>query len=75
MKNKSNKNITNISAIRKQYFIKNPEITTEQIQKMLSSTKDYVSSLNLKYDTKIIHSILQSTISLIIANQNIESKD
>lgn len=71
MKKISKKNISNI---KKKYFLKNPEITIEQIQKLLENTKDYLIAVNLNYETKVKQSILQSTISLITLHQNLESK-
>ncbi len=64
-----------IHNIKKKYFYKNPNLSTEQIQNLLTLTKDYVSSVNLKYDSKFKHSILQSTISLVIHNNEVQEKE
>ena len=55
-----------ISQIKKKYFITHPEITTEQIQILLTITNEYLTSINLNFDSKFKHRILQSTISLVI---------
>lgn len=74
MKKESRKNI---SFIKRKYFYKNSELTTEQIVNILNVTKDYLKSINLSYEPKIRISILQSTISLIVHNYNLslEEKD
>lgn len=64
-----------ILMIKKKYFYKNSNISTEQIQNLINSTKEYVTSVNLNYDSKFKHSILQSTISLVINNNELPEKE
>lgn len=52
--------------IKKKYFITHSEITTEQIQNLLTITKEYLTSVQLNYDSKFKHRILQSAISLVL---------
>jgi len=65
----------NINLFRKKYFIKNSEITNEQIQKLLTTTKEYLVSINLKYETKIKENILQSTLAMLLINYNLQNKE
>ena len=65
----------NITAIKKKYFLKNPELTNEQIQKLINITNEYLSSNNLKYEPKIKGKILQSMLSLVFLNQRRIAKE
>ena len=58
----------NISAIKKKYFFNNPEITNDQIQKLLNTSHEFLSSITLNYDQKIKGNILQSIVSLVFLN-------
>ncbi len=65
----------NIFLVKKKYFYKNTYLTNEQIQKSLNLTKDYLGTINLNYDFKIKCTIIQSTISLILLNHNLNLKE
>lgn len=65
----------NISFIKKKYFYKNTELSNEQIQKGLNLTKDYLGTINLNYDSKFKNTFIQSTISLILLNHNLDLKE
>lgn len=65
----------NISAIKKKYFFKNPELTNDQIQKLLIVTNEYLSSINLQYDPKIKGNIMQSLISLLFLSSKTTTKE
>ena len=68
-------NKKHISVIKKKYFYKNSDINTEQIKNLMKITKDYVSSINLNYDFKLKHRILQSTLSLIVYYHNLNLQE
>lgn len=74
MKKESSRN-RNISFIKRKYFYKNSTLTNEQIGKILNVTNDYLKSINLSYGPKNRISILQSTISLIVHNYNLNSEE
>lgn len=60
----------NLTAIKNIYFIKKPDISTEQVQKLLTLSAEYKNSINLKCDAKIKINILQSSIALILTKPN-----